>query len=272
MNRKRRGAHLRRRAIVSVRRSWFPPPQANNRMTDLSLCSSRDGGAAMPSANAFTELRQMRDTLPSRASAHLAKGTQTTDKNPGAQLYLTIGETWPMALPEDKQRELAAAFAGLFWNLAVAAAPDEPTTTETGKSHSLPTAAHLSRPAILCIGEPSPAPRTNGRMTNLSVYVRLAEKAKTLSASPFDRSAGRSAVCISRTPGHLEKMLVEVRMTRKKDPDAQMNLLLCETPPLALPQDKQRQLAAALADLLWNAAVAAEPDQRTSTETAGDHS
>ncbi len=43
-------------------------------------------------------------------------------------------------------------------------------------------------------------------------------------------------------------------MTRDKRLDAQMNLPLCQTPPIDLPADKQRELAAALADLLWNAA------------------
>ena len=47
-------------------------------------------------------------------------------------------------------------------------------------------------------------------------------------------------------------------MIRKKV-DAQMNLPLHQTPPIQLPVDKQRELAAALADLLWNAAVASEP-------------
>lgn len=44
-------------------------------------------------------------------------------------------------------------------------------------------------------------------------------------------------------------------MTRDKKLDAQMNLPLCQTPPIDLPADKQRELAAALADLLWSAAV-----------------
>jgi hypothetical protein len=48
-------------------------------------------------------------------------------------------------------------------------------------------------------------------------------------------------------------------MTNNKNLDAQMNLHLCQTPPIDLPQDKQRELAAALADLLWNAAVANDP-------------
>ncbi len=46
--------------------------------------------------------------------------------------------------------------------------------------------------------------------------------------------------------------------TPKKIPEAQMNLPLCETSPMILPQDKQRELAVALADLLWNAAVVSE--------------
>ena len=58
-------------------------------------------------------------------------------------------------------------------------------------------------------------------------------------------------------------------MTRKKTLDPQMNLPLCETPPIVLPQDKQRELALALADLLWNAAVAAET---TVTLPTGGHS
>ena len=44
-------------------------------------------------------------------------------------------------------------------------------------------------------------------------------------------------------------------MTRDKKLDAQMNLPLCQSPSIDLPADKQRELAAALADLLWNAAV-----------------
>ena len=48
-------------------------------------------------------------------------------------------------------------------------------------------------------------------------------------------------------------------MTDKKKLDAQMNLPLCQNPPTELPRDKQRELAAALADLLWDAAVANDP-------------
>jgi hypothetical protein len=48
-------------------------------------------------------------------------------------------------------------------------------------------------------------------------------------------------------------------MSRNKKLDAQMNLPLCQTPPTDLPREKQRELAAALADLLWNAAVADDP-------------
>lgn len=54
-------------------------------------------------------------------------------------------------------------------------------------------------------------------------------------------------------------------MTHNKKLDAQMNLPLCQTPSIDLPQDKQRELAAALGDLLWNAAVANDlprPDQQ----------
>jgi hypothetical protein len=45
-------------------------------------------------------------------------------------------------------------------------------------------------------------------------------------------------------------------MTHSKKLDSQMNLPLCQTPPTDLPGDKQRELAAALADLLWSAAMA----------------
>lgn len=48
-------------------------------------------------------------------------------------------------------------------------------------------------------------------------------------------------------------------MSRYKKLDAQMNLPLCQTPSIDLPADKQRELAAALADLLWSAAVANDP-------------
>ena len=56
------------------------------------------------------------------------------------------------------------------------------------------------------------------------------------------------------------KMPEEALVTGPKKLDAQMNLPLCHTPPpLKLPADKERELAEALADLLWNAAV--ETDQ-----------
>ena len=48
-------------------------------------------------------------------------------------------------------------------------------------------------------------------------------------------------------------------MTDNKKVGAQMNLHLCQTPPIDLPRDKQRELAASLADLLWNAAVENDP-------------
>ena len=48
-------------------------------------------------------------------------------------------------------------------------------------------------------------------------------------------------------------------MPDNKKPDAQLNLPLCQSPPIELPRDKQRELAAALADLLWNAAVTNDP-------------
>jgi hypothetical protein len=48
-------------------------------------------------------------------------------------------------------------------------------------------------------------------------------------------------------------------MTPKKTPEpSQMNLLFCDSKPMPLPENKQRELAIALADLLWNAA--AEPN------------
>jgi len=48
-------------------------------------------------------------------------------------------------------------------------------------------------------------------------------------------------------------------MSENKKLDVQMNLPLCQSPPIELPRNKQRELAAALADLLWNAAVANDP-------------
>jgi hypothetical protein len=47
-------------------------------------------------------------------------------------------------------------------------------------------------------------------------------------------------------------------MTRNPKLDTQMNLPLYQTPPIDLPEDKKRELSAALADLLWNAAVTNE--------------
>jgi hypothetical protein len=56
-------------------------------------------------------------------------------------------------------------------------------------------------------------------------------------------------------------------MTAKKKPGtAQMNLLFCNSEPMILPPDKQRELAMALADLLLNAA-AVEPAE----PSAGEH-
>ena len=51
-------------------------------------------------------------------------------------------------------------------------------------------------------------------------------------------------------------------MTSKKTVETmQMNLLFCNSETMALPQDKQRELALALADLLLNAvAEPTEPD------------
>jgi hypothetical protein len=49
-------------------------------------------------------------------------------------------------------------------------------------------------------------------------------------------------------------------MTPKKTPEkTQMNLLFCDSKPMMLPEDRQRELAIALADLLLGAA--AEPTE-----------
>lgn len=55
-------------------------------------------------------------------------------------------------------------------------------------------------------------------------------------------------------------------MPRKTPETAQMNLLLCDSKPMKLPEDKQRELAIALADLLLNAAI--EPTEPDSGEDA----
>jgi hypothetical protein len=45
-------------------------------------------------------------------------------------------------------------------------------------------------------------------------------------------------------------------MIPKQTPETtQMNLLFCDSKPMTLPADKQRELAIALADLLLNAAI-----------------
>ena len=51
-------------------------------------------------------------------------------------------------------------------------------------------------------------------------------------------------------------------MTQRKTPEkTQMNLLFCDSKPMMLPDDKQRELTIALADLLLGAAAEpAEPD------------
>ena len=58
-------------------------------------------------------------------------------------------------------------------------------------------------------------------------------------------------------------------MTHSKKLDAQMNLALCQTPPTDLPRDKQSELTAALADLLWSAAVENDP---SAGDPTGDES
>ena len=56
-------------------------------------------------------------------------------------------------------------------------------------------------------------------------------------------------------------------MTPKKTPEkTQMNLLFCDSKPMTLPDDKQRELTIALADLLLNAAT--EPNEPDSGENA----
>lgn len=50
-------------------------------------------------------------------------------------------------------------------------------------------------------------------------------------------------------------------LPRKTPETTQMNLLFCDSKPMKLPNDKQRELAIALADLLLNAATeSTEPD------------
>ena len=50
---------------------------------------------------------------------------------------------------------------------------------------------------------------------------------------------------------------------RKTPETTQMNLMCCDSKPMMLPDDKQRELTIALADLLLNAATEpAEPDSR----------
>ena len=56
-------------------------------------------------------------------------------------------------------------------------------------------------------------------------------------------------------------------MIPKKAPETtQMNLLFCDSKPMMLPADKQRELANALADLLLNAAT--DPTKPGSREDA----
>ena len=56
-------------------------------------------------------------------------------------------------------------------------------------------------------------------------------------------------------------------MTPRKTPEKmQMNPLFCDSKPMTLPDDKQRELAIALADLLLNAAT--EPSEPDSGENA----
>ena len=55
-------------------------------------------------------------------------------------------------------------------------------------------------------------------------------------------------------------------LPRKTPETIQMNLMFCDSKPMILPDDKQRELTIALADLLLNAA--AEPSEPDSGENA----
>ena len=55
-------------------------------------------------------------------------------------------------------------------------------------------------------------------------------------------------------------------ITRKRLETTQMNLLFCDRKPMMLPDNKQRELAIALADLLLNAAT--DPAGPDSSEDA----
>ena len=55
-------------------------------------------------------------------------------------------------------------------------------------------------------------------------------------------------------------------LPRKSPVATQMNLLFCDSKPMMLPDDKQRELAIALADLLLNAA--SDPTEPGSGEDA----
>ena len=56
-------------------------------------------------------------------------------------------------------------------------------------------------------------------------------------------------------------------MVPRKTPETtQMNLMFCDSKPMILPDDKQRELTIALADLLLNAAT--EPSEPDSGENA----
>ena len=55
-------------------------------------------------------------------------------------------------------------------------------------------------------------------------------------------------------------------LPRKTPESTQMNLLFCDSKPMTLPDDKQRELTIALADLLLNAAT--EPSEPDSGENA----
>jgi hypothetical protein len=49
---------------------------------------------------------------------------------------------------------------------------------------------------------------------------------------------------------------------KKRIETPQMNLAFCDSKPMALPEDKQRELAIALADLLMNAVEVCVPESK----------
>jgi len=87
----------------------------------------------------------------------------------------------------------------------------------------------------------------------LTSAVALAELRKLLDSLLSNSQRGNAS---------LKEVRREARMTPKKMPEkTQMNLLFCDSKPMTLPDDKQRELTIALADLLLGAAAeSTEPD------------